>query len=302
MKLISKSLVVASAATLLTIQACNSGNQQTGQTTQTPTEETTSDGFDEIEQTTFYLLPSPEDIFAFSADKMKYSSALLNSFDKSETYINTKMQEINFGVYVADMAYAAAFGEYKDAAKYLQTIKGMSGKIGLESIFTQALANRIDQFIENKDSLKEIANDTYFDIKKSLESNNRNSTIAQISAGGWVECMYIITNSIEKYTENDPNIQHIADEKNVFTSLMQYLGQMTDKPGISETLNDLKPIAEAYSKLQMVDAEPSKNTKTTNTEGAILIGGNKKIEITEDNFNLLKARIAQVRQQLTDNK
>ena len=77
---------------------------------------------------------------------------------------------------------------------------------------------------------------------------------------------------------------------------------MTDKPGISETLNDLKPIAEAYSKLQMVDAEPSKNTKSTNSEGAILIGGNKKIEITEDNFNLLKARIAQVRQQLTDNK
>ncbi|MBQ5513248.1 MAG: hypothetical protein IIT83_06130, partial [Bacteroidales bacterium] len=268
--------------------------QTTGTTTDTPAQTT------QEEQTTFYLLPSPEDIFAFSADKLKYSAALLNPTSKAETYVDTKMRELNFGVYVADMAYAAAFGEYTDATKYLKTIKETSTQIGLESIFTNALTSRIDKVISNKDSLKAIANDTYYDIKKELEKNNRNSTIAQISAGGWVECMYIITNSIEQFSENDPNIQHVADEKNVFSSLMKYLSQHTDKPGITATIRDLKPIEEAYARLPLVDAGPAK--AKSSSEDAIVIGKDKKIQITEDNFNLLKARISQVRQALTDNK
>ena len=209
MKLISKTTAAAiSASALLLLQACGGSTttQTTGTTTDTPAQTT------QEEQTTFYLLPSPEDIFAFSADKLKYSAALLNPTSKAETYVDTKMRELNFGVYVADMAYAAAFGEYTDATKYLKTIKETSTQIGLESIFTNALTSRIDKVISNKDSLKAIANDTYYDIKKELEKNNRNSTIAQISAGGWVECMYIITNSIEQFSENDPNIQHVADE------------------------------------------------------------------------------------------
>ena len=296
MKLISKTTAAAiSASALLLLQACGGSTttQTTGTTTDTPAQTT------QEEQTTFYLLPSPEDIFAFSADKLKYSAALLNPTSKAETYVDTKMRELNFGVYVADMAYAAAFGEYTDATKYLKTIKETSTQIGLESIFTNALTSRIDKVISNKDSLKAIANDTYYDIKKELEKNNRNSTIAQISAGGWVECMYIITNSIEKFSDKDPNIQHVADEKNVFTSLLKYLGQHTDKPGIASTLRDLKPIEEAYARLPLVDAGPS--TTKSSSEDAIVIGKDKKIQINEDNFNLLKARISQVRQILPDN-
>lgn len=297
MKLISKTLAAAlSAAALVSIQACtgNGGTQQGN----------VNDGIEEIkeiEPTTFYMLPSPEDIFAFSAEKMKYSSALLNPTDKADSYIDTKMQEINFGVFTADMAYAAAFGEYKDAVKYLNTIASISSKLGLESIFNKALSARVDKFIENKDSLKDIANDTYFDIKKQLENNKRFSTIAQISAGGWVECMYIITNSIESYSETDGNIKHIAEEKNVFTSLMQYLDQQKDKPGITSTINDMKPIEEAYAKFAYEEVEAS-NTASDDEDAPIKVGGNKKIKITEENFNTLKSAISQVRQQLCDNK
>ncbi|MBQ5513751.1 MAG: hypothetical protein IIT83_08700, partial [Bacteroidales bacterium] len=119
MKLISKTTAAAiSASALLLLQACGGSTttQNTGDKADKPAQ-TTQDA----EQTTFYLLPSPEDIFAFSADKLKYSAALLNPTSKAETYVDTKMRELNFGVYVADMAYAAAFGEYTDATKYMKT-------------------------------------------------------------------------------------------------------------------------------------------------------------------------------------
>ena len=86
----------------------------------------------------------------------------------------------------------------------------------------------------------------------------------------------------------------------MFSSLLKYLGQLTDKPGIASTLKDLKPIEEAYAKLPLVDVAVSDSKPAT--EDAIVIGKGKKIQITEESFNLLKARISQVRQVLTDNK
>lgn len=297
MKLITRTLGIAAAASaLLSLNAC-SGN---GGNTQQQTEVTEVNEFAQAsEQETFYLLPSPEDIFAFQAEKLKYSSSLLNSTDKTSEYIDSKSQEVNFGIYCADMAYCAVNGQYQDASKYLNTLKDLSSKLGLESVFNQALANRVDQYLSNKDSLKVIANDTYLDVKKALENQGKNSTIAQISAGGWIECMYIITNSIENFSTTDINIQQIADEKNVFEALMAYLEQYKNKPGVEETMSQLKPLEEAYGKLSVVVTEQA---NTTTESGAMVIGGAKKIEISEENFNLLKQRITEVRKVLTNNK
>ncbi|MBR4266975.1 MAG: hypothetical protein IKQ46_13060 [Bacteroidales bacterium] len=296
MKLISKTLGIAvTASALLSIQACtNSSNNNQGQTPQEPTQE-----IQEAENTTFYLLPSPEDFFAFSAEKLKYSSVLLNATEKSSEYIDSRSQELNFGIYCADMAYCAVNGQYQDATKYLNTLKDMSAKLGLETVFTQALANRVDQYIQNKDSLKQIANDAYFDIKKALETQSKNATIAQISAGGWIECMYIITNSIDNFSTTDINIRKIADEKVVFESLVAYLEQFKNKPGVQETIDIFKPVEEAYQKLEVVVTE--NNSVKTNSD-AIVLGGNQKIEISEDNFNVLRTRIAEIRKMLTNNK
>ncbi|MBQ3691110.1 MAG: hypothetical protein II937_14775 [Bacteroidales bacterium] len=289
--------MVAAASALLSLQACSGSGSENKNQNQGQEES----GFAQVEEpTTFYLLPSPEDIFAFSAEKLKFSSQLLNPSENAGNYQDSKSQEVNFGVYCADMAYCAVNGQYQDAAKYLKTLKELSSKLGLEAVFNQKLSSRVDQHIEDKDSLKAIANDTYIDIKKALESQGKNATIAQISAGGWLECMYIITNSIESFSDTDLNIQQIADEKNVFESLMAYLGQYKSRPGIEETINQLKPLEEAYNKLSVVFTEQTSNTTTS--DGAIVIGDGKKIEISEENFNLLKKRMAEIRTALITNK
>jgi hypothetical protein len=301
MKLNYKTLgfgAVVTATVLLGFQACNGNSNPGGNSGQ----ESQPEGFSETqdELTTYYLLPSPEDIFAFSSEKLKFSSSLLNPTDRANTYEDSKSKETNFGVYCADMAYCAVNGQNQDAVKYLAVLRELSSKLGLESVFSNDLNDRIDGQIQNKDSLKAIANETYLDIKKALEVQGKNSTIAQISAGGWLECMYIIINSIDSFSNTDINIQQIADEKNVFESLMAYLEQFKSKPGIEETITQLKPLGEAYNQLSVVVME---NPDTeTNENGAIVIGGNKKIEISEENFNTLKKTITEIRHALTSNK
>ncbi len=288
---------VLSAAVLLGFQSCNGNSNPSGGNQQS----NSNSGFEEQDElTTYYLLPSPEDIFAFSSEKLKFSSSLLNPTDKAATYEDSKSKETNFGVYCADMAYCAVNGQNQESIKYLGTLKELSSKLGLESVFGKELGDRIDRYMQNKDSLKVIANETYLDIKKALEIQGKNSTIAQISAGGWLECMYIIINSIDSFSNSDVNIQQIADEKNVFESLMAYLEQFKNKPGIQETIDQLKPLGEAYKKLSVVVVEDAGNQTTDN--GAIVIGGNKKIEISEENFNALKKCITDIRQEFTSNK
>ena len=107
--------------------------------------------------------------------------------------------------------------------------------------------------------------------------------------------------SKSKYPFVFENIKHIAEEKNVFTSLMQYLDQQKEKPGITSTISDMKQIEEAYAKFAYEEVEAS-NTASDDEDAPIKVGGNKKIKITEENFNTLKSAISQVRQQLCDNK
>jgi hypothetical protein len=111
--------------------------------------------------------------------------------------------------------------------------------------------------------------------------------------------MYIITNSIDNFSTTDINIRKIADEKVVFESLVAYLEQFKNKPGVQETIDIFKPVEEAYQKLEVVVTE--NNSVKTNSD-AIVLGGNQKIEISEDNFNVLRTRIAEIRKMLTNNK
>ncbi len=273
------------------MSSCTSANQnQNGDTQDIQNEEFQ-------EQTTFYLVPSPEDLFAFNSDnKFEYQASLLNSTENAEKYIDTRSKEFNFGVYSADMAYAAAFGKYQESVKYLQQVRKLSEDIGIAGVFTEKLVERIEKVDNNRDSLKNVSGQVYKDIVEFLRNNEKNTSEVLISAGGWMECLYIVTNSITEFKEGDENIQTVADQKVVFTNLINGLEQFQSDASVAQTLNDFNAIKQVYDKLQ---TEPQES-KVVNSE-AIKIGGNAKLVITKEQFEELKKTICEVRNKLTQN-
>ena len=252
--------------------------------------------FSEIndENLTFYLIPSPKDMFAFTKKgDLAFSAEVLNPKDNTDKYIDTKSQELGFGIYSADLAYTASFSQTNEATEYLKIVRDLSDKIGISAIFDESLVKRFDNIPANKDSLIRITNDTYYDIVRFLEENERKSTLALLSTGGWLESLYIVINLRNNYSEDDNVIQLIADQKNIFENLILYLEQHNSEKSIKDVIKELKPIKNIYDELEVVKIEtPDRGKKKKNQ---IVVGGATKIVITEAQFKKLKETITKVR-------
>jgi len=279
---------------LLWISACGDNNNNNSNTdTLAVNEDITITQEDNL---ITYLIPSPKDMFAFTRDgNLQFSEVVLNGKDNADKYIDTKSLEVGFGIYSADLAYTAAFNQTGTAGEYLKIVEGLSDKIGLGSVFSESLINRFKN-IESKDSLLQVTNDTYYDIVKFLEENDRNTSLALISVGGWVESLYIVTSLQNKYENENEIIQLIADQKNIFENLILSLQQRESDENIKLILKELSPIKEIYDKLEVVKIEQPAETHASKSQ--IVVGGSTKIVITEEQFVELKQTISNVRNSL----
>ena len=253
----------------------------------------------EVLNETFYMIPSPESMFAFTQDdRLVFSGDVLNSTSNTDKYLDTKSKELNFGIYSADLAYVASFDKYQETIDYLGTVRALSDEIELSQVFDQSLMSRIDNIIEDKDSLLEISSDTYMDIVRYLERNERDETLALIVTGGWLESMYIVTNLVGNFNEQNPTIQLIADQKLIFENLILYLQQNKEHENVASTLVTLEPINNVFSRLERVQIE---STQDGSDESQIVVGGNTRIQITTEQFEELKQAIKKVRNAITGN-
>jgi len=289
--------IAFASASILIVGSCKSDSKKNPNAIDSTLESSaTGDKFGE----TFYQIPSPEEMFTFIKDgNLTYSPKCLNSIDNLKKYVDDKTKELNFGVYCADLAYAAAFNRYQESLKGIETVRKISEDIGISSVFDDALNKRVQNIFENPDSLLNVTNTTYYKIVSYLEENERNRTLALISIGGWLESMYIITSLVDKYSDNNKTIQRIADQRLTFNNLLQYLKKHESDPYVKEALDKLSTIKLVYDSLQEVEIQSKSNPKVG--KDVIVVGGKKKIIIKKDQFEKLKTSIADYRKTITGN-
>ena len=143
-----------------------------------------------------------------------------------------------------------------------------------------------------------VTNDTYFDIVRFLEDNERKSTLALISTGGWLESLYIVSNLVGTYSADNKTIQLVADQKLIFENLMLYLDQNKNDENIKSVISELQPIKVIYDQLKEEKNETGVNK--TKTKGYV-VGGGSKIVISKEQFQKLKETITIVRNKLAGN-
>jgi hypothetical protein len=255
-------------------------------------------GSDEFESQTYYGIPSPEGLFSFIKDgNLKYSKGVLNPTGNVDNYLDTRLKEINFGIYSADLAYVASFNKYQESVDYLNTVRTLSDEIDISAVFDQNLIGRIDNIIDNKDSLLKITSDSYIGIVRYLESSNRKKTLALIVTGGWIETNYVVCSILDSYKQDPKVIDLLASQKHVFTNLYASLEQLKSDESIQKTINEIQPLKAFYESLQIQKDESGNGTKKQADK--IVVGGNAKIIMTEDQFNTLKKEISSVRNKFT---
>ncbi len=281
---------------LLSILMINAGCKKDKKTVPQQTPKVATE--DSLSFKVFYLVPSPDDIFGFANDQsLAFKQDLLNPISNLDKYNNTKSQEINFGVYSADLAYCAAFGKKELTKQYLKAVKTISEKIGLSRVFNESLEQRIENLGTNKDSLITLSNDTYFDIIRYLERTDRINTLSLLAAGGWLETMYLVINLVDY--SNKKTIQQIADQKLIFNNLYKFLGQNLQDPNVKAVYDEFKPLKDIYDQLKIIESKDSNQIKASNDK--YIVGGNFKIVMTKQQFSNLRDVINKIRNKFTLN-
>ncbi len=269
------------AILLLTVLAFGCKNDKTSENT--AAQDTVKNDNSTVE--VFYLVPGPQDVLRpFSnVESLQFNADLLNPVENLDKYETSLAQELNFGIYSADLAFCAAFNKSEETSKYFNVVMQLADKVGVSELFDDQLVDKIKNVEANKDSLLNLSNEVYLKMKALMERNNKEASMAIIVAGGWIEIMYLIINQVN-YTEDDPLVQKIADQKNVFSNLINNLKQNENNPNVKQVLEDLQPISDIYNSLP-----------TENVENGI------KIKLDEANFKKLKETINKIRNKFTQN-
>lgn len=229
--------------------------------------DTLSETKEEIKR--YYQIPSPDEMFAFIRQSgMLYKKELLLESDLSDKIVNPLHQTLAFGIYTADLAYTAAFEEYQTTIKYFATVRKMADKIGVASAFDEALVSRIQNNLNNADSLVHITNDSYFTVVEYLEQNERGNLLALMALGGWLESVYIVSSSVDLQKTDNPVVQRLIDQKETLGNIMEYMQKYADDEKIKAALEMVTPLKEKFDAFESGAGE----VKVEKKEGKLVIG------------------------------
>jgi len=263
-----------------------------------PIEEPIDEVVDEVVEEgneTYYQIPSPDEMFGFIKESgLAFNGELLNPIQNVSNYSDPKRQALNFGIYSADLAYTAAFEEFNETTKYFGTIQKLAEPIGISAAFDKSLVERIQGNMGNADSLIAITNTSYFAVVDYLEQNEQGDKLGIIAAAGWLETVYVIANSTN-YNKDKAAVDRLADQKLTLDNLLAYLEKHNTTDDVKEVLGWFKELEAVFAALPEDESKGSGITFKKKDNGKMVLGGGSSISITEKQFNAIKEKVNEIR-------
>ena len=259
----------------------------------TPKNDSTTKARIKRTQLIFHTIPSPlETSNMFLKAGMNYDPALLNPVENVSNYSTSTSQALNLGVYGADLSCASIFDQTQESMFYLNCSKKLADKLGVSSAFDERTMERFERNINNRDSLMNLINDSYWRTDAYFQEGERENMSALIIAGGWIEGLYLGTQMMETQGINDNIARKIAEQKYSYENLLDLLETFSDDPEvvkIKEGLLKLKPV---FDSIKVVEGSTS---VTKNEDGSTTIGGGATLKYTNEDIKKISAITKELR-------
>ena len=249
----------------------------------------------EVTKSFIYMFPSPGVLLErFHESDLMYFPGLMNDPANSDTYLSSRDKGLNLGVYITDMAYAAIFERSSESVAYIDEIKKLSTELNVSTSIFEGLIDRAKENVGNNDSLVAISNEVFYNMIQFLEESGKESTIAIISCGAYIEAMYMVLHSVDEYDAENPVIQSITEMKYPMENLLGHTESNSDDPSVQSILNYVKELSALFAEL---DEESSSVTKSE--PGVLTFSGGTPPELSEDNYSEMKALVNRIRESIT---
>ena len=230
-----------------------------------------------IARKVYYALPTPIELAILIKNLgIAYQPGLLNDPANASKYLTNQKMALNFGAYIADLAYAGLFEQSQTVLRYKLSVKQLTEGLGLQSAVDFSTMQQLEANVNDKEAVLRIVSETYASCTASLNENERYSLTLAMFIGGWVEGMYIATGLIDgKQASTEKQMkQLVIDQKLTFEMIWQVMSDLKNVPEVAGMMNDLSELAQL---LEKVDVD----------------------NITSESYNKIKDQIRSLRQNIT---
>jgi len=253
-----------------------------------------------VSQDILYTYPTPDELLnVIEKEHLNFNNQYLNPVGNVNQYINTKTKNLNLGIYLADLAYAAFFTKRNQITKYVDVISKTSDELLISSQTKAKMKEDLIQNMENLDSIYHLTNVYYYDIMQELENNNSNSLMVIISAGTYIESIYLALSLVDKFSNENELIKKIAGQKNAFVSLLNTSKLYKKDYYIKEVIPYLERIISMYNQFKVEDK--GKLIFIKKPDGTIRFKSAEKVTMNEQQFITFRNTIREIRKEITLN-
>lgn len=199
---------------------------------------------DVIKELSGYPVPTSYEItkLIYKAE-VRYNLYISNGPEKAGDYITQRDKVLNLGVYATDLCYATTYMMKQATMDYLEASKTLIDDLGISTTFNINYAERIENNIDNRDSLISIVSESFDDTWNYMVENQQAVMARLVVCGSWIEGVYITTKVAATAEDNTAFMEALARQKNSLDELVNLLDPVKNVDEVKDIysgLNDLK--------------------------------------------------------------
>ncbi|MBK9477610.1 MAG: hypothetical protein KA450_05095 [Bacteroidia bacterium] len=247
-------------STLAILAACGGSKETapTSENTNTQVVDSVSQPENELADFKFHMaianIPSPFEIIdMLPKSGIPFNGELTNPTDNKSKYQTSTKQALNYGAYVVDLIYLSTNEQYSNVKQYYVTSREFAQKLDAGDSFERIAGSRVEQNIDNKDSINHVMDAVYAETDNYLRSNARLLAATEILCGSWIESQYITLNLLKGADRNATNeaiFQKVYEQNIHAESLVKLLAEFEKEKDFKGLITDIKDLAAMYKEIK----------------------------------------------------
>jgi len=278
----------------LLFTSCGGGEEKQGADDTDTTENEDPNMKEKIEHTKklVYSVPSPSEMATILQNAgATYNYKLLNDPKNADKYSTLQSRSLSLGVYGADLNYANIFDNTQETMFYIQCTQKLANALGIENAVNEQTVTRAQDNVDNKDSMLKIIPEMFWELHDYLHDNDKMDITAFVVVGGYVEGLYLATQTVNDTKPNMEIVQKVGEQKLTLDHLISLLNTYEKNKNIEKLLTDMNRVKAVFDKVEMT----KEKSTVTEENGTTVIGGGPKITITMEVFKEIKTLIGELR-------
>lgn len=243
---------------------------------------------------TLFTLPSPyQATYSIKNSNIEFNKTLLNPVNNVSNYTTNFQQAVNLGMYGTDLGYLNVYDQIPDVISYFTVIKKLSQELGIDDALQVEIIDKIENNIDNEDSLLYYLTGTYRQFDSYLKKNNRKDIGVLIITGGWIESLYILSHSAVN-SKNRQLINRLGEQKHPLDNLIEILSPYYyQSEEFSDLIDSLVDLAYEFDGIiySYTYEEPEINPERKHT----LIKSKSNVIISEYHLKTIANKISSIR-------